>query len=144
MEKIKPIIILLSLFLVAGAVRAQSVGGSLKGKLYYDLGNKNSKIAAGLKVWLIPNIAQNSKIITKSATYEASCSESTLRSAVNYKVAITDKDGYYFFPNVTTGKYLLKICAYYGGYYSFTIKSNFTGTYNLPDFEADPPIRNSK
>ena len=76
--------------------------------------------------------------------YDANCNEQLLRSAVNYKETITDKEGYYFFPNIGARKYLVKICTYYGGYYSFTIKSNFTGTYNLPDFEADPPIRQSK
>jgi hypothetical protein len=122
-------------------LQAQNSAGNLKGKIYYDLGHNKSKAAASLIVYLIPNITENSRIIRESSGYETHCNEPLLKTAKNYKVAITDKDGYYFFTNTPAGKYLLKICTYYGGFYSFTIRSNFTGTYNLPDFEADPPIR---
>ena len=47
-------------------------------------------------------------------------------------------NGHYSFPNVATGKYLIKICDYYGGYYIYTKKSSedVSLTWN-----AAPPIR---
>jgi len=140
MAKIKSIF-LIAAILLTGYVKAQSQGGNLKGKVFYDLGHNRSKAGANLKLYLIPNTAENSRIIRLSSSYETHCNEALFKTARNFQIAITDKDGYYFFTNILAGKYLVKICTYYGGYYTFTIKSNFTGTSNLPDFEADPPIR---
>jgi cell division protein YceG involved in septum cleavage len=114
---------------------------AVKGKIYYDLGYSKKKIGSGLVIYLIPNNTQNASIVSSISRDKVSCNEKLIKTARNYKVAITDKAGYYFFNNITPGAYLLKICTYYGGYYQFTIKTSFTGTLSLPDFEADPSIK---
>ncbi len=139
MKKIILSIVLLQFILAATAQRTAT--GIIRGKLYYDLGSKKSKTGTDLKIYLIPKIAANATVVKNASAYTASCDEKMLSSAKNYKVAISDKGGYYYFTNVTQGVYLIKICTYYGGYYSFTIKTNFRGTINLPDFEVDPPVR---
>ena len=139
MKKIILSIVLLQFILAATAQRTAT--GIIRGKLYYDLGSKKSKTGADLKIYLIPKITANATVVKNASAYTASCDEKMLSSAKNYKVAISDKGGYYYFTNVTQGVYLIKICTYYGGYYSFTIKTNFRGTINLPDFEVDPPVR---
>ncbi len=118
-----------------------AVAQSVKGKIYNDLGGKTKKNAAGLVVYLIPSVAENSKIIKSISTYEASCPERLMKTAKNYQVAVTDKDGNYYFSRILPGSYLLKVCTYMGGYYSFSIKTPFKGTIALPDFEADPPVK---
>ncbi|WP_462249244.1 hypothetical protein [Ferruginibacter sp.] len=139
MKKIILSIAVLFFFLAAAAQK--SATGIIRGKLYYDLGSKKSKTGADLRIYLIPKTAANTSVVKNASAYTASCDEKMLCSAKNYKVTISDKGGYYYFTNVTQGIYLIKICTYYGGYYSFTIKTNFKGTINLPDFEVDPPVR---
>ena len=48
------------------------------------------------------------------------------------------KDGVYKFYDVQPGKYLVKICTYYGGYYSLT--KSAPGNQEVK-YEASPPIR---
>ena len=92
-------------------------------------------------VYLLPNTPPNQKIIKSSSRYELFCSEETLKTARGYRVTTSDANGEFFFNNISTGKYLIKICTYYGGYYNINIKTAFKGTVTLPAFEADPPIR---
>ena len=133
----KHLLLLSALGIFLNTVYSQTV----KGKIYYDLGNSKRKMGSGLVIYLIPNNSSNASIVRTISRYEASCNERLIKTARNYKVAVTDKAGYYFFNNITLGSYLLKVCTYYGGYYRFTIRAGFTGTLSLPDFEADPPIR---
>jgi hypothetical protein len=132
----------LLLLVILSAVKAQSTNGTIKGRLYYDLANRRTKTGADLPIYLIPNTTVNAAVIRDASAYSPACNEIMLRRSRGYKVAISDKSGVYYFTNITAGRYLVKICTYYGGYYSFTIRSNFTGTINLPDYEVDPPIRN--
>ena len=130
-------------FLLLSAMIWLSMGYSqtVKGKLFYDLGNSKRKAAAGLVVYLLSNNTQTAPVIKAISKYETTCDEKKIKSDRNYKVASTDKEGYFFFNNIKKGSYLLKICTYYGGYYKFTIKADFKGTLSLPDYEADPPIK---
>jgi hypothetical protein len=114
---------------------------SVKGRIYNDLGSKRKKNSAGLVVYLVPSTAENSRIVRSISTYEAACPDRLIKTAKNYQVAITDKDGYYFFANIKPGGYLVKVCTHMGGFYSFHIRSAFKGTIALPDFEADPPVK---
>jgi hypothetical protein len=140
----KTVLVSMVLFFILAAAAQQAPTGIIKGKLYYDLGNKKTKMGADLKIYLVPKTSPNASIVKSASTYTASCNEQMLQSAKNYKVAVSDKGGYYYFTNVTQGSYLIKICTYYGGFYSFTIKSSFRGTVNLPDFEVDPPVKTMK
>lgn len=122
---------------IAWPARAQT----LKGNVYYDLGKARTKPAAGLIVYLIPDEAENSRIIKEYSTYTTSYDEDALKKAKGYKKAISNSDGSFYFTNISQGRYFFKVCTYYGGYYSVNIKSPFKGTIALPKFEADPPIR---
>jgi len=59
MEMIKSILVI-TLLLLTGLVRAQSQKGNLKGKIYYDLGHSKTKVAGNLKVYLLPITTENS------------------------------------------------------------------------------------
>lgn len=134
----KKLSILVSILLICNfTVLSQSV----KGRIYNDLGSKRKKNAAGMVVYLVPSTAENSRIVRSISAYEAACPDRLIKTAKNYQVAVTDKDGYYFFANIKPGGYLVKVCTYMGGFYSFHIRSAFKGTIALPDFEADPPVK---
>jgi hypothetical protein len=49
MDKIKSIIVAFAMILVTGPSGAQSLAGSLKGKVYYDLGHSKTKSCRGLE-----------------------------------------------------------------------------------------------
>lgn len=66
-----------------------------------------------LNIYLIPY--SNSKEVKDLMNYEISCNEYNIRKIKGYKVAKISR-GIYFFKNVDPGKYLLKICTYYGNY----------------------------
>jgi hypothetical protein len=135
---INKIVILLAAWVLTNeTIYSQTV----KGNLYYDLGNYKKKNASGLTIYLIPVIEGNDKIIKGASRYEATCNEESIKRAKGYKITISDKEGNFFLNNISKGKYLVKICSYYGGYYLINIKSNFTGTVSLPRFEADPPVK---
>lgn len=129
------------LFLLLTIVTEDLLSQTIKGKLYYDLGNRKSKSAADLIVYLIPNNRENQRIIGAASQYEVACKEENIKSAKGYRITVTDKEGNFFFNNINKGRYLIKICTYYGGYYNINIKANFKGTISLPRFEADPPIK---
>ena len=110
---------------------------SLKLDLYY--GKKyNTKLnpPSNLTIYLIP-YQHNAGIIKKAKVYEINCDETALKNASGYKIALYN-NGNYYFQNVAQGKYFIKICTYYGGFYNYTKRS--TGMETL-SWDASPPIR---
>ncbi len=111
---------------------------SLKIKLYY--GSKYNTMLnppENLTIYLIPYSNRNARIIRNAKVYEINCDESDIQKAEAYKTAVF-KNGYYYFAGVAEGKYLIKICTYYGGYYNYTKRSAGMETLN---WDASPPIR---
>ncbi|MDB5206541.1 MAG: hypothetical protein JWR72_1616, partial [Flavisolibacter sp.] len=111
---------------------------SLHLKLYYSLAkNGQGKVPGNLKIYLIPDNSANKKIISNAKIYEVRCNELNLDGAKDKKVA-RYKNGVYKFYDVPPGKYFVKICEYYGGYYTYSKKS----AGNVPvNWDASPPIR---
>jgi len=109
---------------------------SLKLDLYYS-GANAAKMPDNLPVYLIPYVAANKKIIAAAETYEIRCDEMNLDRAKGGKLA-RYFNGNYVFLNVPPGRYFIKICAYYGGYYSYTKTASGNVTVKL---DASPPIR---
>ena len=103
-----------------------------------QLNFRNKKVPSNLKIYLIPDSAYNKKIIRKAMLYEIRCDELQLDSAKGKQIA-TFANNKYSFHNVAPGKYLIKICAYYGGYYPFTKKEN--GNITTKPLDLSPPIR---
>ena len=111
---------------------------SLRLKLYY--GNKyNTKVNPpdNLTIYLIPYSNKNSQVIKDAKVYEINCDEASLKKAENRKTAIF-RNGFYYFPDVDAGKYLIKICTYYGGFYTYSKRSSGMETLT---WDASPPIR---
>ena len=106
---------------------------SLKLNLRYVLG---TKVPHNLLIYLIPDIPSNAAIIRKSKVYEIGC-DINIGSARGKNIA-RYKDGLYVFYNVAPGKYFIKACAYYGGFETYTKKSE--GNVTIP-FDGSPPIR---
>lgn len=75
--------------------------------LLVDLDGKASE---SLTIYLIPY----SKRAKRLMSYETSCDESIIHKN-DYKIAQQYK-GLYYFNSVNPGKYLIKICTYYGNY----------------------------
>ncbi len=111
---------------------------NLRLNLYYSGSKKNRTKAPGnLSIFLIPDIINNKKIIRQAKLYEIRCDENNLRKANNFKIA-TYHNGQYGFSGLPAGKYFVKICTYYGGYYTFIKKSD--GIEEI-EWDASPPIR---
>ncbi|RYZ30547.1 MAG: ATP-binding protein [Chitinophagaceae bacterium] len=99
--------------------------------------NAKTPVQRNLKIYLIPDNAANKNVIRKARVYEMYCDEMNLGNAKGEKVA-RYKGGVYKFYDVPPGKYFVKICAYYGGFYSFT-KS--PGKNDKLKFDASPPVQ---
>ena len=108
---------------------------SLKLNLHYA--SPKTKVPDNLSIYLIPYNNSNKRSISNAEVYEVGCDVLNLNKAKDKKIA-KYKDGTYLFYDVTPGKYFIKICAYYGGYYTYTKKSSGNVTVN---FDASPPIR---
>jgi len=76
-------------------------------------------------------------VIKDAKVYEINCDEINLKKADKRKTAIFS-NGYYYFPDVDAGKYLIKICTYYGGFYTYSKQSSGMETLT---WDASPPIR---
>lgn len=85
-------------------------------------------VPQNLIIYLIPY----NKSVKKYANYESSCGGelSGYRSASYYK-------GVYFFNSVQAGKYLIKICTYFGNY---KVIDKGSGKYNIT-MQISPPIQ---
>jgi hypothetical protein len=111
---------------------------SLRIKLFYSKKyNEQINPPENLRLYLIPYTYNNSKVIKNAKVYEINCNESDLQKAENRKTAIF-WNGYYYFPDVDAGKYLIKICTYYGGFYTYKKESSGMETLS---WDASPPIR---
>lgn len=108
---------------------------SLKLELFYA--GKKGKVPANTKVYLVPFTPANSRIISRAQTYEIRCDEMNLDKARGRKIA-RYAGGQYVFLNVPPGKYFVKICAYYGGFYTYTKTESGNVTEKM---DASPPIR---
>lgn len=114
----------------------QSDTNSLKLNLFYSSSRK-AKAPSNLEIYCIPVTDANKKIIRKAKVYEIGCDQLQLNKATGKKIA-KFVNGIYTFYNVAPGKYFIKICAYYGGYYTYTKTSSGNVTVS---FDASPPIR---
>lgn len=105
-----------------------SFGPALAGKL---------TLPKNLKVYLIPDNATNKSVIRKASIYEMYCDEMNLDKAKGNKIA-RYKDGVYKFYDVPPGKYFVKICAYYGGFYRFAKSASGNA---VVKFDTSPPVQ---
>lgn len=106
--------------------------------LYYS-SPKNKKVPGNLKIYLIPDSSYNKKIIREAMLYEIRCDELHLDNAQGKTQIATFNNKIYSFHNVAPGKYFIKICAYYGGYYLITKKT--IGNVTTRPLDLSPPIR---
>jgi ABC-type phosphate transport system ATPase subunit len=113
---------------------SQSDDNSLRLNLY---SSKNENIPDNLTIYLIPDIAANKKIIKDSKVYEKHCDEANLEKAQGWKAATFEND-VYSFDDVAPGDYFIKICSYYGGYYTVTKKS--VGNETTKKLDIAPPV----
>ncbi|HEY0040992.1 MAG TPA: hypothetical protein VGB71_10030, partial [Flavisolibacter sp.] len=105
--------------------------------LYYSVAKKGeSKIPANLKIYLLPDSTANKKLIRSAKTYEINCDELNLDRAKGKRLA-RYRNGKYKFYDVPPGKYFVKICTYYGGFYSFTKAAGN----EIREWDISPPIR---
>ena len=106
---------------------------SLKLRLHFEL---SQTLPGNLLIYLIPDNAENAKIIRMSKVYEIGC-DARLENSKGTKTAIF-KDNLYVFYNVNPGKYFIKVCSYYGGFADYTKTKNGNV---IIKFDASPPIR---
>ena len=92
---------------------------SLQLKLY---SSKNEDIPTNLKIYLIPDVSANRKIIRDSKTYDSHYDFAGLNSAQGMKMAVCN-NGVYSFPDVAPGDYFVKVCSNYGPWQMVTKKS---------------------
>jgi len=96
--------------------------------------NKNKIVVPNdLTAYLIP--VKGNKHIKRLAAYDMVCNENTFEN-YDYTVS-TIFNGKFIFNNVESGKYLIKICAYVGGY-KFITKQNNQLTFNM---DIAPPLQ---
>jgi Novel STAND NTPase 1 len=99
--------------------------------------SKNEDIPDNLTIYLIPDVSANKKIIRDSKVYEKHCDDANLRKAEGWKTATFDNNAYSF-PDVAPGDYFIKICSYYGGYYTVTKKT--AGNETTRKLDIAPPV----
>ena len=111
---------------------------SLHINLFYGAPQSNkTSTAKNMRLYLIPDTDANKRIIRNAKTYEMYCDELNLDKAKDKKIA-KFKNGTYKFYDVPPGKYFVKICTYYGGFYTLTKSANGNMKVN---WDASPPIR---
>ncbi|HMC98741.1 MAG TPA: hypothetical protein VKH37_01265, partial [Ferruginibacter sp.] len=73
-----------------------------------------SKVPGDMTIYLIP-AKGNGRIIRESSLYEIHCDEPSIKKASGVRTA-NFYNGNYFFNSVPKGRYLVKICSYYGNF----------------------------
>lgn len=110
---------------------------SLKLNIFYSF-KKPPEAASpqNITIYCIPDIPANRTIIREARLYQIRCDYPDLEKAQGYRTAIY-ANGQYVFPDLPKGKYFIKICTYYGGwyYYDKTQQGTFTERW-----DASPPI----
>jgi hypothetical protein len=94
----------------------------------------NTSIPENLKIYLIP--IQGNKRIKELMVYEIGCNENKINKFSNCKTAKFN-NGTYFFKNVSPGKYLIRICYYYG---EFKLITRVNGQQTV-SMSLSPPIQ---
>ncbi len=105
---------------------------SLKLSLY------NTNKPGTFNVYLIPDSSYNRAIIRDAEYYELRTNEDHLKKVAKNIQRAKFSNGNYYFPNLPVGKYLIKICTYYGGFYPY-IKTKEGAEVLVRN--ASPPIR---
>lgn len=114
----------------------ETIGGPDNLLLNFVMNSKRGtiKTPGNLNIYLLP--ANDMKLVKDFMSYDINCNEYAMQRVPNYKVAKLYK-GIYFFKNVPPGKYLIKVCYYYGNY-KLINKVNGQQTVTL---EVSPPIQ---
>jgi len=100
--------------------------------------SKNEDIPNNLKIYLIPDIAANKKIIRESKTYDNHYDYASLDKAQGVKKAVFNNSSYSF-SDVDPGDYFIKICYNYGPYKTFTKKA--AGNETTPKIDISEIVR---
>jgi hypothetical protein len=112
---------------------------SLQLAIYYT---KDQKYHPGVSpektnIYLIPYNDANTQVIRKARVYDYyNFNEPALIKAKDSKIALYC-DGTYYFPDVTPGRYLIKVCTLYGAYKEIKVEK---GNERFV-IDAVPPIR---
>ena len=111
---------------------------NLIGKLYYQTEGTSQVKPSNIPVYLIAK-ARNRQLVKNISVYEINCYEKELNAAKASFKTLTDANGNYVFRNIPEGEYLLKICTYYGGFY--TVRITDPKKRLEKNFNASPPVR---
>jgi len=111
---------------------------NLLGKLYYQNEGNSQVKPSNIPIYLIAK-NKNRRIINNASIYEINCYEKELNGAKASFKTVTDANGNYTFRNIPEGEYLLKICTYYGGFYTVRITDSKKRLER--NFDASPPVR---
>ena len=110
---------------------------NLIGKLYYQNDGNSQVKPSNIPVYLIAK-AKNRQLVRDISVYEINCYEKELNAAEASFKTVTDANGNYAFRNIPEGEYLLKICTYYGGFY--TVRITDPKKRVEKNFNASPPV----
>ena len=108
-------------------------------RLQLDLySSRNDEIPHNLKIYLIPDITANKKIIRESKVYDNHYDFASLNKAQGVKTAVFN-NGSYSFSDVDAGDYFIKICYNYGPYKTVTKKA--AGNETTPKMDISEIVR---
>jgi hypothetical protein len=102
----------------------------LKGRVMYG-----TAAARGVKVVLAPNNSSNEMIISYPRFLGDDISQLRKMNAV---VALTNNDGYYYFSNIRSGRWMIKVCVQQGTVYKFILLNDRYTIQLIPDLRASP------
>ena len=111
---------------------------SLKLDLFYSFNKPpEASVPENITIYCIPDVPANKSIIRDARIYQIRCNDRDLEKAEGYRTAIY-ANNQYVFPDLPKGRYFIKICTYYGGwyYYNKTEEGSYTKRW-----DASPPIR---
>ena len=122
--------------IIRDTVKVQEcLNNTLTGHLYNSF-SKDKGAISHIRIYFIPFKSQNRKIIRESSYFEIATNEEKLKNAQQSASVITDNEGNFSIKDLPPGKYLAKICTFYGGYYIFKKKAN---TNEIVEWNSSPP-----